>query len=103
MTMTPATPLQRPSFGWDTLHGPYEYPDGCEAFVVFMGGGTRHVWKEGAHLRHRTKWRARTAAGKRAAARGDAARARELAKKRAAKSPTTRKPKPANVRKRRRN
>ena len=22
-------------FGWDKLHGPYEYPDGCEAFVVF--------------------------------------------------------------------
>jgi len=24
-------------FGWDELHGPYEYPDGCEVFVVFMG------------------------------------------------------------------
>jgi len=72
-------------FGWDTLHGPYEYPDGCEVFVVFMGGGTQHVWKEGAHLRHRIKWRARTAAGKQAVARGNAARARALAKRRAVK------------------
>lgn len=68
-------------FGWDTLHGPYEYPDGCEAFVVFMGGGTQHAWKESAHLRHRTKWRARTTAGKRAVAKGNARRARALAKK----------------------
>jgi len=68
-------------FGWDTLHGPYEYPDGCEVFVVFMGGGTLHAWKEGAHLRHRTKWHARTVAGKHAVAMGDAARARALAKK----------------------
>jgi len=73
-------------FGWDTLHGPYEYPDGCEVFVVFMGGGTQHAWKEDAHLRHRTKWRARTVAGKRAAARGDKARAIALAKKLTAKS-----------------
>ena len=42
-------------------------------------------WKEGAHLRHRTKWRARTFAGKHAVARSDAARARSLAKKLAAK------------------
>jgi len=67
-------------FGWDTPHGPYEYPDGCEAFVVFVGGGTQHAWKESAHLRHRTKWQARTAAGKRAVARGNARRARALAK-----------------------
>jgi hypothetical protein len=72
-------------FGWDTLHGPYEYPDGCEVFVVFMGGGTQHVWRESTHLRHRTKWRARTVAGKRAAARGDKARAIALAKKLAKK------------------
>lgn len=72
-------------FGWDTLHGPYEYPDGCEVFVVFMGGGTQHAWKEGAHLRHRTKWRAQTVAGKHAVARGDAARARALTKKAPAK------------------
>jgi len=68
-------------FGWDTLHGPYEYPDGCEAFVVFMGAGTQHAWKEDAHLRHRTSWRAGTAAGKRAVARGNASRARALKKK----------------------
>jgi hypothetical protein len=73
-------------FGWDTLHGPYEYPDGCEVFVVFMGDGTQHAWKEDAHLRHRTKWRARTKAGKEAVARGNTARARALAMKRSAKS-----------------
>ena len=28
-------------FGWDELHGPYEYPDGCEVFVVFMGESVR--------------------------------------------------------------
>jgi hypothetical protein len=77
-------------FGWDTLHGPYEYPDGCEVFVVFMGGGTQHVWRESTHLRHRTKWRARTVAGKRAAARGDKARAIALAKKLAKKPSGTR-------------
>lgn len=81
-------------FGWDTLHGPYEYPDGCEAFVVFMGGGTQHAWREDAHLRHRTKWRAQTAAGRRAVARGNTARARALAKQRAGK--------PAAIRRRRR-
>jgi hypothetical protein len=70
-------------FGWDTLHGPYEYPDGCEVFVVFMGEGTQHKWKEEAHLRHRARWRAHTAAGRRAVARGNAARARALEKKRA--------------------
>ena len=32
-------------FGWDLPHGPYEYPDGCEVFVVFMGDGTQHVWE----------------------------------------------------------
>jgi len=26
-------------FGWDIPHGPYEYPDGCEVFVVDMGDG----------------------------------------------------------------
>jgi hypothetical protein len=72
-------------FGWNTMHGPYEYPDGCEVFVVFMGDGTQHEWKEESLLRHRTKWRARTAAGKRAVARGAAARKRVLAKKPVAK------------------
>ena len=73
-------------FGWDTLHGPYEYPDGCEAFVVFMGEGTQHQWEERAHLRHRTKWRARSKAGKQAVARGNAARARALTKKASTRS-----------------
>ena len=73
-------------FGWDTLHGPYEYPDGCEVFVVFMGEGTQHQWEESRHLRHRTKWRAHSAAGKQAVARAAAARARALARKRASRS-----------------
>jgi hypothetical protein len=68
-------------FGWDRLHGPYEYPDGCEVFVVFMGAGTQHQWEEAQHLRHKTKWRARTAAGKRAVAKGATARARQLARR----------------------
>jgi len=72
-------------FGWDTLHGPYEYPDGCEVFVVFMGGGTQHAWKEDSLLRHRTRWRARTSTGKQAVARAEAARKRALAKKSATK------------------
>ena len=33
-------------FGWDELHGPYEYPDGCEVFVVFMGESVAHEWDE---------------------------------------------------------
>jgi hypothetical protein len=88
-------------FGWDTLHGPYEYPDGCEVFVVFMGGGTQHAWKEDSLLRHRARWRARTAAGKQAVARADAARKRTLAKKAAAKRGSTRRGVTAGRRKRR--
>ncbi len=77
-------------FGWDRPHGPYEYPDGCEVFVVFMGEGTQHVWEEETHLRHRLRWRAKTAAGKRAAARGAAARKRALSRLRSAKKPKAR-------------
>src|SRR5450631_1222892 len=29
-------------FGWNELHGPYEYPDVCEVFVVFMGESVAH-------------------------------------------------------------
>jgi len=61
-------------FGWDRPHGPYEYPDGCEVFIVFIGGGTQHRWDEPKHLRHRTRWKAQTAAGRRAVARSEAAR-----------------------------
>lgn len=43
-------------FGWDLPHGPYEYPDGCEVFVVFMGEGTEHVWDEARHAAHRRVW-----------------------------------------------
>ena len=71
-------------FGWDLPHGPYEYPDGCEVFVVFMGDGTQHVWEEEKHLKHKLKWEAESAAGKKAAEKGDMARKQALAKKRVA-------------------
>ena len=45
-------------FGWDELHGPYEYPDGCEAFVVFMGEGTEHEWDAKTHESHEKIWQA---------------------------------------------
>ena len=61
-------------FGWDEPHGPYEYPDGCEVFAVMMGGGSEHVWDQEEFLSHKTKWKAKTAAGKKAVARGEAAR-----------------------------
>jgi hypothetical protein len=50
-------------FGWDILHGPYEYPDGCEVFVVTMGDAT-HVWKQAQLLKHKNRWKPKTAAGK---------------------------------------
>ena len=68
-------------FGWDLPHGLYEYPDGCEVFVVFMGEGTQHVWEEDDLLGHRTQWKAKTDAGKKAVARGEAARRRAMKKK----------------------
>lgn len=51
-------------FGWDKLHGPYEYPDGCEVFVVFMGEGTEHQWDAGKHKAHENQWNAETDEGK---------------------------------------
>ena len=51
-------------FGWDGLHGPYEYPDGCEVFVVFMGDGTEHHWSEEEHGNYHKVWRPETEAGK---------------------------------------
>jgi len=75
-------------FGWDLPHGPYEYPDGCEVFVVFMGEGTQHVWEEDDLLGHRTQWKAKTDAGKKAVARGEAARKRAMKKKETEKRST---------------
>ena len=43
-------------FGWDEIHGPYEYPDGCEVFVVFMGEGTEHYWDAKIHDAHKKVW-----------------------------------------------
>ena len=50
-------------FGWDIPHGPYEYPDGCEVFIVYMGDAT-HVWEENKHLAHKNVWRPKTKVGK---------------------------------------
>ena len=53
-------------FGWDEIHGPYEYPDGCEVFVVFMGDGTEHIWSEEGHAAHEKVWKPETDEGKNA-------------------------------------
>jgi hypothetical protein len=54
-------------FGWDEVHGPFEYPDGCEVFCVFMGEGTQHVWDEAKHAAHEKIWTPETDAGRKAA------------------------------------
>jgi hypothetical protein len=61
-------------FGWDLPHGPYEYPDGCEVFTVFMGEGTQHEWDEAVHLSHELEWDAETETGKAGVAAHAAAR-----------------------------
>jgi hypothetical protein len=61
-------------FGGNTPHGPYEYPDGCEVFIVFMGEGTQHEWDEDKHLAHENSWEAETDAGKDGVAKQAAAR-----------------------------
>ena len=78
-------------FGWDQPHGPYEYPDGCEVYVVFMGEGTQHVWDEDKFLHHRTLWKAESDAGKKAVARGEEVRKHEREKKVAKKITPTKK------------
>ena len=50
-------------FGWDIPHGPYEYPDGCEVFIVYMGDAT-HIWKEKNLLEHKSVWKPKTKVGK---------------------------------------
>ena len=51
-------------FGWDIPHGPYEYPDGCEVFIVYMGDA-KHVWKKNDLLEHKNIWNPETEEGKR--------------------------------------
>jgi hypothetical protein len=51
-------------FGWDIPHGPYEYPDGCEVFIVYMGDPT-HNWEKTGLLKHQNIWKAETDEGKR--------------------------------------
>lgn len=53
-------------FGWDEMHGPYEYPDGCEVFVVFMGESAAHEWDAEAHARHEKVWTPETVEGQKA-------------------------------------
>lgn len=53
-------------FGWDLPHGPYEYPDGCEVFVVFMGESAAHEWDEEKHATHKKQWAPETLAGENA-------------------------------------
>ena len=50
-------------FGWDIPHGPYEYPDGCEVFIVYMGDAT-HIWEKRDLLTHRNIWNPETEDGK---------------------------------------
>lgn len=50
-------------FGWDIPHGPYEYPDGCEVFIVYMGDAA-HKWEKSDLLGHKNIWKAKTGAGK---------------------------------------
>lgn len=51
-------------FGWDAPHGPYEYPDGCEVFVVFMGESVAHEWDPSKHSQHENVWEPETEEGK---------------------------------------
>lgn len=50
-------------FGWDIPHGPYEYPDGCEVFIVYMGDAS-HKWDEAEFLSHENIWEPETEEGK---------------------------------------
>ena len=50
-------------FGWDIPHGPYEYPDGCEVFIVYMGDAT-HVWEKEDLLKHKNIWNPETDEGR---------------------------------------
>ena len=51
-------------FGGNTMHGPYEYPDGCEVFIVYMGDPSHH-WEKDSLLKHRNIWNPETEEGKR--------------------------------------
>jgi quercetin dioxygenase-like cupin family protein len=55
-------------FGFDTVHGPLEYPDGCEVFVVTMGDSIEHEWDEEDYAAHERQWEAETDEGKQAIA-----------------------------------
>ena len=61
-------------FGWDIPHGPYEYPDGCEVFIVYMGDPT-HVWAGDSLASHENRWSPETDAGRTGVAEHQARRA----------------------------
>ena len=46
-----------------TPHGPYEYPDGCEVFIVYMGDAS-HVWEKKDLIEHKNIWKPETEEGK---------------------------------------
>lgn len=50
-------------FGWDIPHGPYEYPDGCEVFIVYMGDAA-HIWEKDDLIRHKNIWNPETDEGR---------------------------------------
>lgn len=50
-------------FGWDIPHGPYEYPDGCEVFIVYMGDAS-HIWQKDDLLQHKNIWKPQTTEGR---------------------------------------
>jgi len=58
-------------FGWDIPHGPFEYPDGCEAFAVSLGEDMHHLWDEAAFLAYKRKWEPETEDGRRGCAEFD--------------------------------
>jgi hypothetical protein len=47
-------------FGWDELHGPFEYPDGFEGFTVSMGEDMHHVWDEDEFYTYERQWKPET-------------------------------------------
>lgn len=52
-------------FGWEEIHGPFEYPDGCEVFCSFVGESVAHIYDEGKFKAHQNVWKAETEEGRR--------------------------------------
>ena len=58
-------------FGWDIPHGPLEYPDGVEAFVVSMGEDMHHHWDMAEYLAYERQWQPETEEGRKGCAEFD--------------------------------